>query len=400
MKNVWVCAVGLVVSLVAGGAAPMTAQSAPASSPAQQQQPATPQQKPAQTPTTTDDSGGPDTGTDGIVLKKKSTDEAPPPAPAEEKVKNPNNETFSMRVDVPIVNLDVNVLLDKTHQFVPGLKADNFLITEDGVEQHVTSIRMAKTPITAVMLLEFAANSYWFINDMQNAAVAFFRTLQPEDYVAVATYDMRTHILCDFTNNQSTIAEALQSLMIPGFSETNEFDALYEMLDRLTRVEGRKYIILISSGRDTMSKITLDKMLAKIKATPNVTIFTISTGGMIREMAGAGGGGMGSASRHMDYLQADNEMRTFADMTGGMWFAPVFQGALPDIFSQINESIRNQYVLTYRPTNQKNDGSYRKVKVYLVDNEGKPLKMQDEKGKAVKYSVISRDGYRAKLPVE
>lgn len=398
MKNVWVCAVGLVMSLAAGGGVRALAQSAPASAP-QQQKTDPSQQKPAQTPAA-DDSGGPDTGTDGIVVKKKSTDEAPPPAPAEEKVKNPNNETFSMRVDVPIVNLDVDVLLDKTHQFVPGLKADNFLITEDGVEQHVTSIRMAKTPITAVMLLEFASNSYWFINDMQNAAVAFFRTLQPEDYIAVATYDMRTHILCDFTNNQETIAQALQSLMIPGFSETNEFDALYEMLDRLTRIEGRKYIILISSGRDTMSKITLDKMLAKIKATPNVTIFTISTGGMIREMSGAGGGGMGAQARHMDYLQADNEMRTFAEMTGGMWFEPIFQGSLPEVFGQINESIRNQYVLTYRPTNQKNDGSYRKVKVYLVDNEGKPLKMQDEKGKAVKYSVISRDGYKAKLPVE
>ncbi len=390
MKRGWIWGVGLVVTLAATGAAPMWAQGTPASAPAQQQQ------KP---PATTDDSAGPDTGTDGIVLPKKSTDEAPPPAPAEEKIKNPNNETFSMRVDVPIVNLDVNVLLDKTHQFVPGLKPDNFLVTEDGVEQKVQSVRLTKTPITAVMLLEFASNSYWFINDMQNAAVAFFRTLQPEDYIAVATYDLRTHILCDFTNNQATIAQALQSLMIPGFSETNEFDALYEMLDRLSRVEGRKYIVLISTGRDTMSHITLDKMLAKIKATPNVTIFTISTGGMVREMSG-GGMGMGGAARHMDYLQADNEMRTFAEMTGGMWFNPVFQGALPDIFSQINESIRNQYVVTYRPTNTANDGSYRKVKVYLVDQEGKPLKMQDEKGKAVKYSVIARDGYKAKLPVE
>ena len=392
MKTGWVWAVGLVVSLAATGAAPVWGQSAPASPSAQQQQ------KPAP-PATTDDSAGPDTGADGIVLPKKNTDDTPPPAPAEEKVKNPNNETFSMRVDVPIVNLDVNVLLDKTHQFVPGLKPDNFLVVEDGVEQKVQSVRLTKTPITAVMLLEFASNSYWFINDMENAAVAFFRTLQPEDYIAVATYDMRTHILCDFTNNQSTIAEALQSLMIPGFSETNEFDALYEMLDRLSRVEGRKYIILISSGRDTMSKITLDKMLAKIKATPNVTIFTVSTGGMVREMSG-GGMGMGGAARHMDYLQADNEMRTFASMTGGMWFNPIFQGALPDVFSQINESIRNQYVVTYRPTNTANDGSYRKVKVYLVDQEGKPLKMQDEKGKPVKYSVISRDGYKAKLPVE
>jgi VWFA-related protein len=391
MKNGWMWTVGLAMGLTVGGAAPVIAQSAPAASPPAQQQ------KPVQPPTT--DESGPDTGTDGIVLPKKNTDEAPPPAPAEEKIKNPDGEIFSMRVDVPIVNLDVNVLLDKTHQFVPGLKADNFLVVEDGVEQKVTSLRMTKTPITAVMLLEFAANSYWFINDMQNASAAFFRTLQPDDYIAVATYDLRTHILCDFTNNKEVIAESLQSLMIPGFSETNEFDALYEMLDRLSRVQGRKYIILISSGRDTMSRITLDKMLQKIKETPNVTIFTISTGGMLREMSD-GGMGMGGASRHMDYLQADNEMRTFAQMTGGMWFNPIFQGALPDVFSQINESIRNQYVLTYRPTNQKNDGSYRKLKVYLVDNEGKPLKMQDEKHKPVKYSVISRDGYRAQLPVE
>jgi len=87
-------------------------------------------------------------------------------------------------------------------------------------------------------------------------------------------------------------------------------------------------------------------------------------------------------------------------MTGGMYFAPVFQGALPDVFSTINDSIRNQYELSYRPTNSKNDGSYRKIKVSLVDNEGKPLQMEDEKHKPLKYSVIARDGYRAKLPVE
>jgi VWFA-related protein len=357
-----------------------------------------PTAKPQQQPPPPSDDAGPATDNSSIVLGKKKEEEAPPPAPAEEKIKNPENAIYSLRVDVPIVNLDVSVILDKTHQFVPGLKPENFLVVEDGKEQRVQSVHVAKTPITAVMLLEFAANSYVFINDMQNASASFFHTLQPDDYIAVATYDMRTHILTDFTNNKDTIAQALQSLIIPGFSETNEFDALYEMLDRLTRVEGRKYIILISSGRDTMSRITLDQMLAKIKATPNVTIFTISTGQFAREMADAYGG-MGPM-RRMDYLQADNEMRTFAQMTGGLSFQPMFQGALPDVFSQINESIRNQYVLTYKPSNTANDGSYRKVKVYLVDNEGKPLKMADEKGKPLKYSIIARDGYRAKLPVE
>src|SRR5947209_11954994 len=220
---------------------------------AQQQPPPPPQQQP-------DDSAGPQTDNGSIVLKKKKEGDnnAPPPAPAapvEPKVKNPNNETYSIRVDVPIVNLDVNVILDKTHQFVPGLKAQNFLVLEDGVPQQVQSVRMAQAPITAVMLLEFAANSYYFIQDMQNASFSFFNTLRPEDYVAVITYDLRTHILTDFTNDKQVVGGALSSLMIPGFSDANLFDALYETLDRTSRIEGRKYIILIGTGRDTFSRL-------------------------------------------------------------------------------------------------------------------------------------------------
>jgi VWFA-related protein len=364
------------------------------------QAPPAQQQKPAPPPP---DDAGPTTDNGSIVLKKKKeADEPTPPpaAPAAPKVKNPNNDTYSLRVDVPIVNIDANVILDKTHQFVPGLKANNFLILEDGVPQTITSVRIAQTPITAVMLLEFASNSYYLINDMQNASYYFFRSLRPEDYVAVMTYDLRTHILTDFTNNKDTIAQALQSLIIPTFSDTNLFDALYETLDRCTRIEGRKYVILISSGRDTFSKLTLDKILAKIKATQNVTIFSIGTGALIHELNDGSRGGMGGAISNLNYLQAQNQLNTFASMTGGMSFNPMFQGALPDVFAAINDSIRNQYVLTYRPTNNKNDGSYRKVKVLLVDNEGHPLRMQDEKGKPQKYSVVARDGYNAKLPVE
>jgi VWFA-related protein len=257
---------------------------------------------------------------------------------------------------------------------------------------------MTQTPITAVMLLEFASTNYNYIYDMRNSAVGFFRSMRQDDYVAVITYDMRTHILTDFTNDQGVVAESLRSLTIPGFSETNMFDALYETLDRTSRIDGRKYILLIGSGRDTFSKLTLDKMLAKIKATPNVTIFTIATGGFMNEMRDTGIGGGGLA--HMNTLQAQNQLKTFAEMTGGMYFAPIFQGELPDIFNTINNSIRNQYVITYRPTNTKNDGTFRHVKVLLVDNEGKPLQMQDEKQRPLKYSVIARDGYKAKLPVE
>jgi VWFA-related protein len=314
-------------------------------------------------------------------------------------VKNPQGlQNFSLRVDVPVVNVDVGVILEKTHQFVPNLQQGNFRVFEDGNPQEITSFQRIQAPITAVLVVEFAANSYAFIYDMKNAAYTFAQQLRPDDYVAVVTYDMHTQILTDFTQDKRLVYESLNSLTIPTWHETNLFDAVYQTLDRLSRVEGRKYVVLISSGRDTFSKINLDKVLQKIKATPNVTIFSVGTGQMARIMAD-GRGGMGPI-REMDYLQADNQMTTFARMTGGMAFFPRFTGEMPDIFHQINDSIRNQYVLSYHPTNTKQDGTYRKLRVELVDNEGHPLRMQDEKNKPLKYDIIARDGYRAKQEVE
>ena len=91
---------------------------------------------------------------------------------------------------------------------------------------------------------------------------------------------------------------------------------------------------------------------------------------------------------------------TFARMTGGQAFFPRFEAEMPEIFQQINASIRNQYVLSYTPTNPRQDGTYRKIRVEIVDNEGKPLQMQDEKHHNLKYDIIARDGYRAKQVVE
>ena len=104
--------------------------------------------------------------------------------------------------------------------------------------------------------------------------------------------------------------------------------------------------------------------------------------------------------RDMTYLQADNQMRTFANLTGGHGFAPRFPARCPIWCSTINENIRAKYQLVYSPTNAKQDGTYRKLRVELVDDEGQPLRMQDEKHKPLKYDIIARDGYRAKQEVE
>ncbi len=176
------------------------------------------------------------------------------------------------------------------------------------------------------------------------------------------------------------------------------FDALYETLDRISRIEGRKYIILIGTGRDTFSKLTLDKILAKVKATPERHHLHHRHRRLPQRDVHRHG--MGAGMRNLDYLQAQNQLKTFAAMTGGLSFSPIFPGELPDDFAA-DQQLHPQPVPPHLPPHQhRNDGTYRKVKVSLVDNEGHPLQMQDEKGKPLKYSVIARDGYNAKREVE
>jgi VWFA-related protein len=361
-----------------------------------------PQQKPQQPDQTAPDSGGPTGDNGSIALPKKKEAEAPPPAPAEPKFKNPDNTpTYNLRIESPEVTVDVGVIIDKTHQFVPGLKPANFKVYEDGVEQKVIGFKRVEAPITVLMLCEFAGSNYTyqFNYDMLNAAWVFASQLHPNDYAALMTYDMRTHIITDFTQDKGQVFQAIRQLMIPGFNERNMFDAVSEGIDRLSRIEGRKYIVLIGSGRDTFSKLTWDQLRKKVAASHDVTIYTVSTGGALRAIS-EGRPGWGNQMRDMDYLQADNEMKTIANMTGGYSYFPRFAGELPDNFADINKNIRSKYELIYHPTNAKQDGTFRKLRVELVDEEGNPLHFQDEKHHPLKYQIITRDGYRARPEVE
>ncbi len=346
-----------------------------------------------------------DNGSIALPKKTENPDNNPPPAPAEPKFKNPEGTAnMSLRVEVPEVTVDVGVLLEKTHQFVPGLKPENFRVYEDGVQQKIEGFKRTEAPITVLMLCEYAARGFAFRVDMLNSAWAFAQQLRPQDYVAMMTFDLNTHIVSDFTQDKRQIVQGINQLansayMPAAFSETDVFDALSESLDRLSRVEGQKYIILIASGVDSMSKLTLDKILARVKASRDTTIFTVSTGGLMLAMT-EGRGGMMAGMRDMTYLQAENQMKTFSDMTGGMHFEPRFTGELPDDMRAINQNIRSKYELVYHPTNAKQDGTFRKIRIELVDEEGQPLRMQDEKHKPLKFDIVARDGYRARQEVE
>ncbi len=207
---------------------------------------------------------------------------------------------------------------------------------------------------------------------------------------------MHTEMLSDFSTNRQDTYEALQRLRIPGFHESNLYDAITDTASRMADIEGRKAILLISSGVDTFSKLTFDQTRKKLQDS-GVPIYAV---GMLQAYRLITESRTGAIQR-MDYMQADNQMRTFAKESGGMAFFPRFSQEMPGYFRAIEDTLRSQYVLTYTPTNQARDGKYRKIKVDLINPEtNEPLPMKDEKNKPVKYKIQAKAGYIAPREVE
>jgi len=385
---IWLVFLGLCLAAMRCAAGAQDTSQQPPSNPNQQEAPP--------------EAGGPQNDIGPYVIPKKK-EEPPPPAPEKPK-KIEGMPDYSIRVDVPIVTLDV-LVTTKDGQTIPGLKQDNFKIMEDGAPQQIASFNQTQAPMTAVLLIEFAAGgpfsglrSYYYMYDALNAAYTFANGLKKDDYVAVVSYDMKPSILVDFTQDKRAITSALNMLRVPGFSERNLFDALFDTLDRLERIEGKKYVILVSSGADTFSRLTFDQILKKVKSTHDTTIYAVSIGWYWREMMDAHGY-VGGATQ-VGWLQNDNQLNTFAHLTGGRAYFPRFEGELPGIFNEISSDVRNQYTIAYHPTNTKLDGTYRKLKVEVQAPDGGPLKVRDQKGKEVKTVVYCREGYMAKHQVE
>jgi VWFA-related protein len=311
---------------------------------------------------------------------------------AQDKDKQAPQPQFSISVTVPVVTVDV-VVTDNNGNFLTGLKKENFRITEDGAAQAISSFAPSDAPITIVLLLEFSKLGYEiFTYHAVNWAAGFLGTLKPNDWVALETFNMRSSVEVDFTHNRDEILQSLSTLYFPPFSESNLFDAVSDVLDRIKDVKGKKSVLVLASGIDTFSRLTLDKTMQRVKET-DATIFTVGVGEQLFIWAEAqGGDGFGG---NLNFLQAENQLKTFAAMTGGRAYFPRFDGEIPSIMQDVAASLRNQYSMSYTPTNTALDGKYRKIKVEMVDTNGGPLTVTDQKGKKIKYQIYARQGYTA-----
>jgi len=295
----------------------------------------------------------------------------------------------TIALEVPVVTLDV-IATTQHGDLLTGLKKENFRVLDNGVPQTITSFGATDAPITIVMLMEFSSLGYeWFAYQAKYWADAFFPNLKKDDWVALITFDMNPRLEVDFTQNKDEVRDAVYHLYFPGFRESNVFDALLDTVERLKEVKGKKSILVLASGMDTFSKHTLDQTIKALRQS-DVTIFSVGVAKPFSnwlEMRGALG-------TNMNLLQGENQLRTFAQLTGGYSWFPQFDGEIPGIFHDLTAYLRNQYSLSFTPT-QANDGKFHKVKVELVAPDGSPLAVTDRKGKKQKVVVYAREGYTA-----
>ncbi len=318
---------------------------------------------------------------------------APPaqqaPPPQQSQTQQPN---YSIAVTVPVVNVDA-VVTDNDGNYVGGLKKENFRILEDGAPQAISNFSTGDAPFTIVLLMEFNMRGFGYYNYTGiRWADAFLQQIRPNDWIALESFSIRPNVEVDFTHDPREILQALNGMRIPpAFIEANLFDAVADVVDRMRDVKGRKAVLVLASGADTFSRLTLDKILAKLKET-DVTIFCVGVAEQLalqQEMFG------GTGTNSLSYIQAQQQLKAFASLTGGRYWSPRFDGEVPGIMADVAGSLRNQYSLGYTPSNQTLDGKYRKIKVELLGKDGGPFTITNAKGKNVKVTVYARQGYTA-----
>ncbi len=330
-----------------------------------------------------EEKGGPkQTESDTVIGPKKQA----PPKKKRITPKKPSGdkpeENFTLAVEIELINLDV-VVTDKRGNFIPNLSEKNFKVYEDKVEQKITNFSPTTAPITVVMVVEFANTLAFWFDDVITPTAGFIQLLRPDDWAALVAYDLRPEILVDFTQDKRELYQGLNRMRIPAFRETNLFDALKDTLDRLEEVDGKKAVLLISTGIDTFSKITFDTILKRVGNT-NSVIYCIGMMQFMREYLDARG--YLAPEDRLTYLQADNQLNTFSRRTGGKAWFPRFVGEYPGILQQVGIELRNQYSMGYQSGNPNRDGKFRKIKVDVVD----------ENGTVVKNIVVrAKDGYQA-----
>jgi VWFA-related protein len=280
------------------------------------------------------------------------------------------------QIDVNVVSVPLSVsVADNKGKTITNLKKEDFKVYEDDQLQSIrTFSRETDLPLSIVLLVDASGSVVDKVKFEQAAATDFFfNTIKrKKDRAAVVSFDSVPTLLSDdtadgFNDEPERLAEAVKRIHAAGGSSV--YDAIYRSVEKLLALEQgerRKLIVLISDGDDNSSRYSLTESL-DLSQRHDVTIYAISTNKT-------------SETKSADKNRGDDVIKKLVEETGGKAYFPLKLDDLASDFQKIGDELRSQYVLSYTPTNEIADGTYRRVRVEMTDK---------------KYKARTRQGYFA-----
>lgn len=276
--------------------------------------------------------------------------------------KKQSDDEATIRVDTTLVTVPV-IAMDRSGKFVPGLKAEDFRVFEEGVAQEIAFFLSAEEPVTVALMLDVSDSTRSNLEEIKAAAVAFVDQLRPDDQVAVIAFDGGLRELTLATSDRRAIHSAIRSARTGG--GTRLYDALeFTLIKRLNQVNGRKAVILFTDGVDVDSRISMEKSMRSVEEA-GIFIYPIQykhpQDSSFATLAGRLP--IGGESYRGDPNKAALYLRGIAKSTGASFYLAEDKKSMTKSFASIAEELRKRYDLGYYPTAPAKPGQTVKIKV-------------------------------------
>jgi len=296
----------------------------------------------------------------------------------------PSDET-TIQVDVALVNVLASVR-DKRGGLVANLEKNDFTIFEDGKQQEIKYFaRETDLPLTIGLLIDVSGSQRNLIDIERSAASQFFsQVMRKKDEAFLISFGEEVELLQDYTNSARMLSQGMNGLRVssgvggfgPGPVPTSGdprgtvlYDAVFLAADEKLRSEvGRKVIVVITDGVDEGSR---KKIEDAIEAAQKADAVIYSIDYFDPRAYGYGPFGFGGGGAGEGYL------RRMSDATGGHVYKVDRSHSLDEVFHELQEEMRSQYSIGFMSSNEKRDGSYRKLEIRMASKE---LKAQVRKG--------------------
>ncbi len=314
--------------------------------------------------------------------------------------------TYAVKVDVDSVFLNLSVQDRASNRSLIGLQKDDFLVYEDGVQQEVAQFVTTQSPFNLLLLLDVSGSTKSYLKMMKQAAIEFTHRIDPNDNIAVATFNTKFKMVQKFTGDTQEAERAIQHIKSGG--GTAFYDALMAAIKYLKGMQGRNAIVVFTDGVDNQlegvleygSRMEFGDLFRQVQETDalvysiflNTEETNVSDPGIgVGSPSWPGGVGIRGLPRSFPfpfpfppiapnpdrslekeeaiYMKAWEQLKQIADQTGGRMYSPTKINELSGAYSEIADDLRIQYQIGYNSANHVHDGKWRRIRVEL---EGKP----------------------------